>query len=105
MSEANDQMGSFYRKVWETGKLRSQSHASRWSKAVLNTLGLTLDRRTKKQLAKALPPDLALALDGIFWLVHFRNSGMTSQEFLNQVARRSGNTDYDFARYPTTAVF
>lgn len=105
MSEADVQMNSFYAQVQEVGKLRSLTHADRWSAAVLRTLGLSLDRKTKKRLAKALPTELAFALERAYWLIHFRNSGMSIDEFLGQVSRRSGNSDADFARYPTSAVF
>jgi len=87
------------------GKLRTPQHARRWSTAVLKTLGINLDGRTKKKLAKALPEELADDLTRVFWLLHFRNSNLSSHEFQNQVARRSGNTDPDFARYPVLAVF
>jgi uncharacterized protein (DUF2267 family) len=96
---------AFYKGVQQSGKLRTVSHAQRWSKAVLNTLGLNLDRKTKEQLAKALPADLAEHLTRVFWLLHFRDPQLSRAEFLDQVSRRSGNTDTDFARYPTAAVF
>lgn len=105
MSESSDQLSSFYANVWETGKLRSVAHAQRWSDAVLRTLGINLDRGTKKRLAQALPEDLSYSLLRAFWLAHFRNATLSQEEFLNQVSRRSGNTDVDFARFPTSAVF
>jgi len=98
-------MTDFYEHVQQIGKLRTPNHAQRWSTAVLKTLGLNLDRGTKKQLAKTLPPELAEALTRIFWLAHFRNTNLSSHEFLDMVSRRSGNTDTNFARYPTIAVF
>lgn len=104
MSRAND-LSDFYSHVQQSGKLRTPAHAQRWSNAVLKTLGLNLDRRTKRKMADALPEELADALNRVFWLIHFRNTGLTGDEFLNQVSRRSGNTDADFARYPTVAVF
>jgi uncharacterized protein (DUF2267 family) len=71
----------------------------------LKTFGLCLDRKTKKALAKSLPGELAESLTAIFWLLHFRDPQISKQEFLMRVARRSGNTDAEFAYYPTLAVF
>ena len=101
----NDTLNRFYRYVQDEGKLLAPEHAQRWSNGVLRTLGTSLDRRTKKRLAKALPDELADSLTGVFWLVHFRDPNLSSQEFRRMVARRSGNTDADFARIPTLAVF
>ena len=101
----NDKLIDYFTYIQKAGKLRTPSHAQRWSRAVLKTLGINLDRSTKKKLAKALPAELANDLTRVFWLVHFQNSGLTQYDFLNQVSRRAGNTDPDFARYPTTAVF
>jgi len=95
----------FYDYVFRTGKLRTIDHARRWSNGVLNTLGLCLDRNTKRALAKSLPEELAESLQGIFWLLHFRDPQMSSDEFRLRAARRSGNTDAEFAYYPTLAVF
>lgn len=105
MTYSTDNLTDYYAAIQATGKLRSPVHAQRWSRGVLNTLGLTLDRGTKKKLASALPNELAGDLTRKFWLAHFRNSGQTPYEFFNQVSRRSGNSDPDFARFPTTAVF
>jgi uncharacterized protein (DUF2267 family) len=95
----------FYDYVYGTGKLRTVEHARRWSNGVLNTLGLCLDRGTKKNLAKKLPEELTKSLKGVFWLLYFRDPQMSSEEFLSRAARRSGNTDAEFAYYPTLAVF
>lgn len=103
--ERNDTLNDFYRYVEEKGKLLSPEHARRWSDGVLRTLGTALDRRTKKKLAKAIPDELADSLTGVFWLVHFRDPNLSSQNFQRMAARRSGNTDADFARIPTQAVF
>lgn len=97
-------LSDYFAHIQKAGKLRTTAHAQRWSRAVLKTLGINLDRGTKKKLAKALPAELAADLTRIFWLLHFPNSGLTQYDFLNQVSRRAGNTDPDFARYPTTAV-
>jgi uncharacterized protein (DUF2267 family) len=95
----------FYSNVQLAGKLPTAGHAQRWSKAVLNVLGLHLDRKTKKELARALPADLAESLVRVFWLLHFRDAQLSQEDFLDQISRRSGNTDTSFARYPTRAVF
>ena len=101
----NEKLTDYFAYIQKVGKLRTPSHAQRWSRAVLKTFGINLDRGTKKKLAKALPADLTDDLTRVFWLAHFQNSGLTQYDFLNQVSRRAGNTDPDFARYPTTAVF
>lgn len=101
----NHQLDDFYKYVQEGGKLRTVAHARRWSDGILRTLGNQLDRRTKKELARALPGELADSLTGVFWLLHFRDPGLTRLEFQKMSARRSGNTDADFAYYPVSAVF
>jgi uncharacterized protein (DUF2267 family) len=95
----------YYDIILSTGKLRTLEHARRWSNGVLETLGINLDRKTKRALAKNLPEELAKSLKGIFWLLHFRDPQMSSLEFQQRAARRSGNTDAEFAYYPTLAVF
>ena len=106
MTYTNDKaLTEYFAYIQKEGKLRTPAHAQRWSRAVLKTFGINLDRGTKKMLAKALPSDLADDLTRVFWLVHFQNKGLTQYDFLNQVSRRAGNTDPDFARYPATAVF
>lgn len=99
------QLDDFYRYVLECGKLRTEAHAKRWAEGVLRTLGVNLDRSTKKKLSRALPEELASSLTRVFLLLHFRNSNLTREEFQRMVARRSGNTDADFAYFPTRAVF
>ena len=64
-----------------------------------------MDRKTKKKLAGALPDELAFLLKRQFWLLHFRDANKPEKVFLNEVSRRSGNSDSDFARTPTLAVF
>lgn len=96
---------SYFTQVQTMGSLRTEMHAKRWSTAVLKTLGFNLDGRTKKQLAKALPEELGADVTRVFWLLHFQDKTLSQQEFLNQVSRRSGNTDWQFAKIPTTAVF
>jgi uncharacterized protein (DUF2267 family) len=95
----------YYDIVFSTGKLRTVEHARRWSIGVLETLGISLDRKTKRALAKNLPEELANSLKGVFWLLHFRDPQMSSLEFQQRAARRSGNTDAEFAYFPTLAVF
>lgn len=101
----NGTLDTYYDYVQKNGKLRTFGHAQRWSTAVLKTLGFNLDKSTKKALAQALPEPLAQDLTRVFWLLHFQNKNLAAADFYDQVARRSGNTDPDFARYPTKAVF
>jgi uncharacterized protein (DUF2267 family) len=98
-------MQHYYESVMKQANLRTIDHAEAWSEAVLRTLGFYLDRGTKRKLAKALPDALAHDLTRGFWLLHFRNPKMTSREFLRRVALRGGNTDAQYARVPTRAVF
>ncbi|HEX6384755.1 MAG TPA: DUF2267 domain-containing protein [Anaerolineae bacterium] len=99
------ELTDYYQRVQKMGNLRTPAHGRRWSGAVLKTLGLNLDGKTKKKLARALPPELAEDLTRTFWLLHFRDPNLSGHEFQSQVARRSGNTDADFARFPILAVF
>ncbi len=101
----NTDLTSYYESVQTIGKLPTVGHAQRWSTAVLKTLGVNLDRKTKKKLSKALPEALGGDVKRLFQLVHFRNKNMTRQEFQFEVSRRSGNSDWQFARYPIQAVF
>ncbi len=101
----NTAVAAYYQHIQEEAGLRTAPHAERWSTAVLNTLGLYLGKDEKKELAGALPDELAADLRKKFWLAHFKDADMPRQDFLERVARRSGNTDYQFAAVPTTAVF
>lgn len=105
MTDNTQQLDDFYRHVQKEGKLITEAHARRWADGVLRTLGINLDRGTKKKLANALPEELASSLTRVFWLLHFRNPNLTSAQFQQMAARRSGNTDADFAYFPTVAVF
>lgn len=106
MSQSNGaDLTGYYQRIEENGKLRTVENAQQWSTAVLRALGTNLDRRTKKRLAKALPDELAFDLTRKFWLLHFRDKNKPSSVFLKEVARNSGNSDAQFAKYPTTAVF
>ena len=98
-------LNSYYQQVQTLGKLRSLAHAQRWSTAVLNTLGDNIDGRTKKRLAKALPEELATDLTRIFRFKRFVYKDMAAWEFQDQAARRGGNTDPQFAKFPVIAVF
>jgi len=98
-------LSNYYQHVKQKGNLRTDDHAVRWSNATLNMLGVNLDGRTKKALAKALPEDLSRPLTRVFWLLHFRNTNMPAKEFQRRVGLRAGNTDWEFARIPVVAVF
>jgi uncharacterized protein (DUF2267 family) len=106
MTQANgSDLSGYYQQIQQNGLLPTVAVARRWNEAVLRTLGLNLDRRTKKRLGNALPDELAYYLARTFWLLRFRNSNKSEEEFLKEVARRSGNSDPKFAHFPTTAVF
>lgn len=99
------ELTTYYETVEEIGHLPTTQHAQRWSTAVLKTLGLNLDRKTKKKLAKALPEELSDDLKRMFWLVNFRDKTMSQADFQFEVSKRSGNSDHQFARHPITGVF
>lgn len=101
----DNELTNFYQSVQREGKLRTEEHARRWTAATLKILGVALDGRTKRRLARSLPPELSKWLTGIFWLLHFRNPKLSQAEFVKRVARRAGNTDYQFAPFPIRAVF
>lgn len=105
MATNGTDLTAYYDHVQTAGSLRTEMHAKRWSTAVLKSLGFNLDRKTKKELANALPNELAGDLTRVFWLLHFRNQQLELNEFLNQISRRSGNSDWQFAKVPTRAVF
>jgi uncharacterized protein (DUF2267 family) len=95
----------YYDHICQAGRLRTVQHARRWSDGVLRTFGTALNRKTKRDLAKALPDELAESVKDVFWLLHFRDPNLSSEEFLQRAARRSGNSNSEFAVYPTLAVF
>lgn len=101
---SND-LSSYYEQIKTMGKLRTADHAKRWSTAVLNIMGDNMDGRTKKRLAKSLPDELAHDLTRMFRFKRFVYKALPAHEFQTQVARRGGNTDPQFARYPILAVF
>jgi uncharacterized protein (DUF2267 family) len=94
-----------YEQIKRDANLRTNDHARRWSEATLRTLGLNLDRGTKKALGKALPKELEVPLRRAFWLIHFREPALPAVAFQKAVARRAGATDAQFARKPIVAVF
>jgi uncharacterized protein (DUF2267 family) len=98
-------LDSFFHEVQRVGKLRTVAHAERWTRAVLQTFGLNLSRGVKRDLAAALPKALGDSLTDVFWLLHFRDTNQSAFDFQQRVARRAGNSDKEFARYPILAVF
>ena len=96
---------TFYNTVQTMGKLRSPQHAQRWTRAVLQTLGLNLSKPAKKALKNALPEELAQFVSDVWWLFNFRDEEISASYFQERVARRAGNTDLNFAIYPIKAVF
>jgi uncharacterized protein (DUF2267 family) len=105
MESQYQELDNYYLRVQKAGKLLSSAQALQWSTGTLKTLGLSVDRRTKRALAKELPEELAKQLTSVFWLLHFRDPNQSAAEFRLKVARRSGNTDSEFAQYPILAVF
>lgn len=95
----------FYEHVMKHGNLLTIELAERWSAGVLKTLGFHLNGRTKRSLAKVLPDPLSDHVKDVFFLLHFRDPHLSARDFQKQVARRCGNTDSEFARFPTLAVF
>ncbi len=101
---SND-LTSFYEFVQSAGQLRTEMHAKRWTRAVLQTLGLNISGAAKKALRGALPSELGDHVGRVFWLFNFRDENMTAEYFQDRVGRRAGNTDKLFAKVPTQAVF
>jgi uncharacterized protein (DUF2267 family) len=99
------ELDDFYGHVQAKGRLHTKDHARRWTRAVLNVLGLNLNRSTRRKLAEALPLELSQALTGIFRLLDFRDPTLTSHYFRRQVALRAGHSDAQFAEFPVTATF
>ena len=105
MTQANGaDLSGYYQNIQQNGLLPTEAVAQSWNEGVLRTLGLNLDRKSKKRLGNALPEEFAYYLKRTFWLLHFRDRDKSSEEFLTEVARRSGCSDPDFARIPTEAV-
>ncbi len=106
MIQTNEnELTQYYKTIQANGKLIAPVHAQRWSSALLKTLGLNINKGTKKSLANALPEPLGNDLTRVFWLANFRNTNMTAYEFQELVARRSGNSDPNFAKRPIIAIF
>ncbi len=98
-------LDDFYQQVQSVGKLRTEQHARRWTRAVLQTLGLNISGAAKKELKGALPDELSDEISGVWWIFNFRDTNMTAHYFQERCGRRAGNTDPEFARYPVLAVF
>jgi uncharacterized protein (DUF2267 family) len=98
-------LDTYYQYICDASKLRTPAHAHRWSDGILRTLGTALNRKTKKALAKQLPDELAQSLTDVFWLLHFRDPDLSRDDFFQRAARRSGNSNAEFAARPTIAVF
>ena len=105
MSDQTMQLDSFYSEVMRRGNLRTADHAARTSGAVLHSLGFNLSGGIKRELARALPPDLAHELTRGWRLIHFRDTRLTVEKFARDVALHSGNTDPQYARMAIAAVF
>ena len=106
MTQSHDrQLDNFYQYVLDAAKLRTIKHAKVWTEGTLEILGTVLDRRVRRVLSKNLPEELTDSLGGIFWLLHFRDTNMSAEDFCQRVARRSGNSDPEYARVPVGAVF
>lgn len=98
-------LDTFFAQVQHDAGLRTPAHADLWTEAVLRTLGFTLKGGAKRELAKALPDELAAELKRGWRLINFRDPNLTEEEFVKQVAYRSGNTDGIYSRIATSAVF
>ena len=105
MSNETITIDDYYYDLMRGGNLRTTDHAARLSHAVLRALGFNLGGATKRKLAKALPPELARDLTRGWRLINVRHSQLSLDDFAKDVARRSGNTDADFAITATRAVF
>ena len=98
-------LDGYYSDLMHRGNLRTLNHAARLSSAVLHTLGFNLGRSSKRQLAKALPPELARELTRGWRLVNIRHRKLPMSEFAKDVALHSGNTDPEYAEMVTKVVF
>lgn len=99
------QLDSFYAEVVRRGNMRSADQAALVSSAVLHTLGFNLSGGVKRELARALPADLAHELTRGWRLIHFRDTHLPLEKFAADVALHSGNTDPQYARMAVAAVF
>lgn len=105
MSNETMTLESYYRGLEQQANMRTTGHAARLSGAVLHNLGFNLSGGVKRQLAQALPPDLAHDLTRGWRLIHFRNRHLPLHKFAKDVALHSGNTDPQNAETETAAVF
>lgn len=105
MTNQDTALQGYYDFVQDRASLRSPDHARRWSSAVLRTMGFNLSGGTRKSLSRELPKELGSELSRGFKLLSFFDGGKPADEFFKEVARRSGNSDPQFARTATTAVF
>ncbi len=105
MSNQTLSLDSFYRTIMQKGNLRTPDHASRLTFAVLHTLGFNISGGTKKDLARALPDELARDLTRGWRLINIRSSRLPLEKFMKDVARHNGNTDPKNAERATKVVF
>ena len=98
-------VNNFYQAIMRHGNLRTESHASRLAFAVLHTLGFNLSGGIKRELAKALPDELAHDLTRGWRLINIRHKNLSLDKFAKDVARHSGNTDVQYAKTATRLVF
>lgn len=105
MSNQTLSLDSFYRAIMQKGNLRTPDHASRLTFAVLHTLGFNISGGTKKELARALPDELARDLTRGWRLINIRSSRLPLEKFMKDVARHNGNTDPKNAERATKVVF
>ena len=64
----DEELTAFYKHVQEVGRLRTVDHAKRWSNGVLETMGTSLNKGTKKELQKYLPDELGKSVNSVFFL-------------------------------------
>jgi uncharacterized protein (DUF2267 family) len=105
MSNQDVTLDGFYEFVQSDADLRTPEHARRWTHAVLRTMGFNLSGSTRKSLARALPKQLGDELSRGFKLLSFFNGRKPADEFFKEVARRSGNSDAQYARAASASVF
>ena len=63
---ATNNLAQYYETVQSRGKILTAKQAKMWSHAVLTTMGIDMSRGVKKELAKALPEELAEQLTRLF---------------------------------------
>ncbi len=105
MSNQSTTLDNFYQSVMQTGNLRTPKHASRLTFAVLHTLGFNLSGGVKRELAKALPEDMAKFLTRGWRLINIRHKNLSLHDFAKDVARHNGNTDPAVAATGVRVVF